>query len=133
MGQPAAKGGDSITGTDTHLVNTPDSPPPKPYQFAFEGTIDENISHNVFIMGMAAATIGSSTSEKSSTHIPLPPPAPGKFTKDPKNKAEIITGSSSVNINGRAAARNGDTANTCNDPVDLPNGTVNASGTVMIG
>jgi uncharacterized Zn-binding protein involved in type VI secretion len=31
------------------------------------------------------------------------------------------------------AARNGDTAQTCNDPVDLPIGKVIAMGTVFIG
>jgi uncharacterized Zn-binding protein involved in type VI secretion len=38
-----------------------------------------------------------------------------------------------VKINGKAAARMGDMAETCNDPSDLPVGTVIASGTVMIG
>ena len=42
-------------------------------------------------------------------------------------------GSATVKINGKKAARNGDTAETCNDPSDLPAGTVIASGTVMIG
>jgi uncharacterized Zn-binding protein involved in type VI secretion len=36
-------------------------------------------------------------------------------------------------INNKPAARNGDTALTCNDPADLPIGTVVAVGTVMIG
>jgi uncharacterized Zn-binding protein involved in type VI secretion len=38
-----------------------------------------------------------------------------------------------VKINGKAAARNGDTVETCNDPVDAPMGTVVAVGTVNIG
>jgi len=38
-----------------------------------------------------------------------------------------------VKINGKMAARNGDMATTCNDPVDIPSGTVMAVGTVMIG
>jgi len=38
-----------------------------------------------------------------------------------------------VKINGKMAARNGDTAMTCNDPADLPAGTIIAAGTVMIG
>jgi uncharacterized Zn-binding protein involved in type VI secretion len=42
-------------------------------------------------------------------------------------------GSASVKIGGKAAARNGDTANTCNHPGDLPVGTVIASGSVFIG
>ena len=48
-------------------------------------------------------------------------------------EATIITGSATVFINGKPAARNGDTAITCNDPVDLPVGKVVAKGTVFIG
>jgi uncharacterized Zn-binding protein involved in type VI secretion len=36
-------------------------------------------------------------------------------------------------INGKPAARAGDTAITCNDPEDLPIGKVEAVGTVNIG
>ncbi|NTV64026.1 MAG: hypothetical protein HGA65_10895, partial [Oscillochloris sp.] len=49
------------------------------------------------------------------------------------NKATIKFGSQTVKINGKAAARNGDKANTCNDPADMPVGTVIAVGTVFIG
>ena len=38
-----------------------------------------------------------------------------------------------VKIMGLPAARMGDMAQTCNDPADLPAGTVIASGTVLIG
>jgi uncharacterized Zn-binding protein involved in type VI secretion len=38
-----------------------------------------------------------------------------------------------VTINGKAAARAGDTAKTCNDPTDLPVGVVVAAGLVTIG
>ncbi len=42
-------------------------------------------------------------------------------------------GSATVKINGKMAARNGDTAITCNDPADIPVGKVVAAGTVIIG
>jgi uncharacterized Zn-binding protein involved in type VI secretion len=51
----------------------------------------------------------------------------------PTNRATITTGSLTVTINGRAAARAGDIARTCNDPVELPVGQVVASGQVVIG
>ena len=35
-----------------------------------------------------------------------------------------------MKINGKVAARNGDTAKTCNDPADQPVGQVIAEGTV---
>ena len=38
-----------------------------------------------------------------------------------------------MKINGKAAARNGDIVETCNDPSDLPVGKIIAVGTVMIG
>jgi uncharacterized Zn-binding protein involved in type VI secretion len=51
----------------------------------------------------------------------------------PSNKATIQLGSATVMIGGKAAARNGDIALTCNDPSDLPAGTVVAVSTVAIG
>jgi uncharacterized Zn-binding protein involved in type VI secretion len=38
-----------------------------------------------------------------------------------------------VRINGKAAARDGDRAETCNDPADAPIGIVVARGNVRIG
>ena len=34
---------------------------------------------------------------------------------------------------GRSAARMGDTAMTCNDPADAPNGSIVCGGTVLVG
>jgi uncharacterized Zn-binding protein involved in type VI secretion len=42
-------------------------------------------------------------------------------------------GSLTVKINGKPAARAGDTVMTCNDPVPLPVGKIVAAGNVMIG
>lgn len=133
MGQPAAKQGDKITGTDTHIVMVPappGSPVPTPLLHPFDGIINGGLSSDVNIMGMAAATVDS-TADNTPAHSPT---APGSsFQSPPSNKATINTGSSTVKINGKLAARNGDTAMTCNDPEDLPAGTVVASGTVSIG
>jgi len=132
MGQPAAKEGDQIVAIDTHIVMVP-SPTgavPTPLPHPFNGIIDGNLSHDVNIMGLAAATVDS-TADNTPPHIPTPPGT--SFQKPPSNKATIKMGSQSVNINGKAAARSGDTAETCNDPVDLPIGTVTATGTVFIG
>jgi uncharacterized Zn-binding protein involved in type VI secretion len=60
-------------------------------------------------------------------------PQGGPFQVPPTNQGRIITGSATVLINGKQAARNGDTAMTCNDPTDMPVGTVVATGTVFIG
>ena len=129
MGQPAAKQGDQVVAVDTHIVITPvGAPVPLPHPFT--GIIGGGLSTNVNIMGRPAATTDS-TADNSPPHIPTPPGV--SFQKPPSNRATIAIGSATVMINGKPAARNGDSAMTCNDPVDLPVGTVIAAGTVMIG
>ncbi|MDQ1707807.1 MAG: hypothetical protein QOJ88_1018 [Pyrinomonadaceae bacterium] len=133
MGQPAAKNGDQVTATDIHIVMVP-APPgppvPTPLPHPFVGIIQGELSSDVNIMGLAAATVGS-TADNTPAHIPTPPGT--SFQNPPSNKATIKLGSATVKINGKAAARSGDTAETCNDPTDLPSGTVVATATVLIG
>lgn len=130
MGQPAAKKDDYIVAIDNHIimVPSPGGPVPTPLPHPFKGTIGGMLSQNVQIMGLPAATVDSQASN-------LPPHIPqgGQFQKPPSNKATIMMGSTTVKINGKMAARNGDTAKTCNDPEDLPAGIVLAKGTVLIG
>jgi uncharacterized Zn-binding protein involved in type VI secretion len=128
MGPPAAKQGDQVIATDIHLIQPPGTSPPVPTPHPFTGIIDGALSSDVKIMGMPAATLNS-TATNTPPHIPIG----GTFVKPPSNKATIIKGSATVKINGKPAARSGDTAITCNDPVDLPVGTVVAAGTVNIG
>jgi len=131
VGQPAAKKGDQVVAVDTHIVMVPGAPPvPTPLPHPFTGVIQGGLSSDVKIMGMPAATVDS-TADNMPPHIPTPPGT--AFQKPPSNKAKIMIGSASVKINGKAAARNGDAAETCNDPSDLPAGTVIAAGTVMVG
>lgn len=130
MGQPAAKQGDQIMATDTHIIMipSPGGPVPTPLPHPFVGIINGGCSTNVKIMGMAAATVNS-TAMNTPPHIPQG----GPFQKPPSNQGKIIMGSTTVLINNKPAARNGDTAMTCNDPADLPVGKVIAISTVMIG
>jgi uncharacterized Zn-binding protein involved in type VI secretion len=128
MGQPAAKQGDRITAVDTHLIQPPGTSPPVPVPHPFSGIIDGGLSSNVNIQGLPAATLGS-TATNTPPHIPQG----GSFVIPPRNRGQIIRGSATVFINSQPAARAGDTALTCNDPVDLPVGTVSAVGTVFIG
>ena len=69
----------------------------------------------------------------TATNMPPHIPQGGPFQKPPSNKATIQMGSPTVRINGKMAARHSDMAMTCNDPADLPVGTVIAVGTVFIG
>jgi uncharacterized Zn-binding protein involved in type VI secretion len=94
----------------------------------FNGIIQSALSSNVKIMGMFAATQGS-VANNTPPHIPTG----GPFQVPPTDQATILMGSSTVMINKMPAARNGDTAQTCNDPAPLPIGNVVATGTVLIG
>lgn len=130
MGQPAAKQGDQVIGTDIHVVMipSPGGPVPTPLPHPFAGQLDGALSADVKIGGKPAAVQGS-TATNSPAHVPQG----GPFQSPPKNRAEVLTGSATVRISGKPAARNGDVAMTCNDPADLPAGTVVAAGTVMVG
>jgi uncharacterized Zn-binding protein involved in type VI secretion len=130
MGQPAAKKGDKVIATDTHIVMipSPGGPIPTPLPHPFVGMLDGELSADVKIQGQPAAVKGSTASNQPA-HIPQG----GPFQSPPKNRGEVMIGSATVKINSKPAARNGDTALTCNDPSDLPAGQVIAVGTVMIG
>lgn len=130
MGQPAAKEGDQVFAIDTHIVILPPTASPAPLPHPFMGKLDGALSADVKIMGKAAAVVGS-TATNSPSHMPTPPGT--SFQNPPSNKGTVKMGSTTVFINGKAAARNGDTAMTCNDPADMPVGKIIAVGTVMIG
>lgn len=129
MGKPAAKQGDRIQAVDTHIIQPP--PPATPVLVpghVFSGLIDGSLSADVTIEGRAAATLGS-TATNTPPHIPIG----GTFVNPPTNRGEIIAGSATVLINNKPAARAGDKALTCNDPLPMPVGSVVATSTVLIG
>jgi uncharacterized Zn-binding protein involved in type VI secretion len=130
--QPAAKQGDRIAAIDLHVVMVPvgSSLVPTQLPHLFNGVLKGGLSSNVNIMRRPAATVDS-TADNAPAHVPTSPGT--SFQNVPKNKGKITQGSGTVKINGRPAARNGDTAETCNDPNDKPVGKVVATGTVMIG
>lgn len=131
MGQPAAKQGDQVVGTDTHIIMipAPPGPPvPTPLPHPFTGILQQGLSTDVKVQGMPAATVNS-IAMNTPPHIPQG----GPFQKPPLNQGKIIMGSTTVFINGKPAARAGDTVMTCNDPVDAPVGKVIAVSTVLIG
>jgi len=130
MGQPAAKQNDQVMATDIHIIMipSPGGPVPTPLPHPFIGMLDGALSKDVNIQGMPAAVQGS-TATNTPSHIPQG----GPFQTPPSNKATVQMGSGTVMINGKAAARNGDTCTTCNDPSDVPGGSIIAVSTVMIG
>lgn len=128
MAQPAAKQSDHVTASDLHMIQPPTTSGPSLVPHPFTGIINGKLSSDVKIMGLAAATVGS-TATNTPPHIPIG----GTFVTPPTNKGTISVGSATVMINGQGAARNGDTAITCNDAPPPSPGKVVAAGTVLIG
>ena len=130
MGQPGAKMGDPVVGTDTHIVMipSPGGPVPTPTPCPFNGTITGGCSPDVMIAGAPAAVVGS-IAVNNPPHIP----AGGPFQVPPTNQGTITQGSQTVLIDNKPAARAGDPVTTCNDPAPAPTSTVQASSTVLIG
>jgi uncharacterized Zn-binding protein involved in type VI secretion len=133
MGLPAAKQGDQVMAVDMHivLVPAPPGPPvPMPLPHPFVGMLDGGLSTNVKIMGMPAATMGS-TAKNTPSHIPTTPGT--SFVVPPTNQANIAKGSVTVKINGKPAARLSDLVQTCADPVPNMGALLIAVDNMMIG
>jgi len=132
MGQPAARKGDAVTGVDIHIVMVPGTPVvPTPLPHPFSGTIDRDTVASVTIEGAEAATAGS-IAKNDPQHTPTPPGT--SFQKPPSNQGKVSSGSQTVTIGGKAAARMGDPVRTCNDPADLDTSAITAgASTVTIG
>jgi uncharacterized Zn-binding protein involved in type VI secretion len=131
MGKPAAKQSDQVIGIDIHivLVPSPAGPVPTSLPHPFSGMLDGNLSADVKIMGMPAATVGS-TATNQPPHIPLPPGT--AFQVPPLNQGTVMMGSATVMIDHKPAARLGDSVQTCGEPPN-PASQIIAAGTVMIG
>ncbi|MEZ4447214.1 MAG: PAAR domain-containing protein [Polyangiaceae bacterium] len=127
MTKPAAKKGDAVIGTDMHVLVGPGQPT-TPVPLPFAGELDTELSPDVLIEHRPAATVRSVATNKPA-HI-APPGA--SFQRPPSNQGTVVAGSGTVLINHRAAARNGDRVETCNDPQDAPNGAIECSSTVRI-
>ena len=65
MGQPAAKQGDQVVATDTHIVMipSPGGPVPTPLPHPFAGMLDGSLSSDVNIGGKPAAVAGHDRDE----------------------------------------------------------------------
>lgn len=131
-GLPAAAAGHNVVAVDVHIVLVPSISGvlPVPLPHAFAGQLDTGLASTVTVAGRPAAVVGSGATCLP-PHLPTPPGV--GFARPPTNRATVAMGSGTVMIGGSPAARTGDTAITCNDPVDLPAGSIVAGGTVMIG
>jgi uncharacterized Zn-binding protein involved in type VI secretion len=130
MPQPVARQNDPVTGTDIHilLVPSPGGPVPTPTPLPFAGTLVGGLSPDVLVNNLPAAVAGS-VAQNMPPH--LPPPGTS-FSKPPTNQGRVVTGSPAVLVNGKPLARVGDPVLTCNDPADLPSGTISAGSTDVL-
>ncbi|MEU0283141.1 PAAR domain-containing protein [Streptomyces sp. NPDC088551] len=131
-GAPAAAMGDKVVGVDTHvvMVPSPTGPVETPTALPFNGVITDGCCRTVLIGGKPAATVDS-TAVNTPPHLPVPPV--GVFKSPPGNKGTVSRGSTSVLIGGKAAARTGDPATTCNEPAVQHTAQVVAVSNVLIG
>lgn len=95
----------------------------------FNGVINGGLSPNVLVGGLPIAVVGSTASNQP-PHIPI---GGTSFQIPPTNQATITMGSTTVLVNGKGVARNGDPAATCDDMNPAPHGTIIAMGTVFAG
>lgn len=110
------------------MIPSPGGPVPTPLPSPFAGEVVSDVSQDVLIEDKGAAVVGS-VAQNDPPHVP----AGGPFQKPPSNQGKIQMGSQTVLVNDKGLARMGDTAMTCNDPADAPQGSVIASGTVLAG
>jgi uncharacterized Zn-binding protein involved in type VI secretion len=123
MAGPVATQTAQVVAVDTHvvLVPTPGGPVPTPLPHPFGGTIQGATVPTVHVGGLPVAVQGSRV-VNAPPHLPTPPGA--SFQAPPTNQGEVRTASLTVYAGGRGVARIGDAVTTCNDPTDLPAGTI---------
>lgn len=129
MRQAAAKKGDRILPTTPHMHKVSLSVPPSPLLLPHPCTWDitENLSTNVNIEGQPAAMVDSGgRNSGAQAHQLIPPETAFVTPLKNMNQARISSGSGSVNINRRPAARQGSDVETCDE------GAAGSTGTVLV-
>ncbi len=129
MGEPVAKENDQVVGVDTHIlmVPSPGGPVPTATPMPFVGKLTQSLCSTIYVDDKVAAVKGSVA--ENQPHVPTL----GPFQKQPADRGTIDSGSATVFLDSKEAARAGDTVETCNDPADAPNGVVIAVSTVFAG
>jgi uncharacterized Zn-binding protein involved in type VI secretion len=129
MGQPAAVSGDQITGScPLHLIPNPTSGIPQPAPpMPFVAPMTVGTCPTVLIGNLPAAVVGSQ-GMNTPPHIGLHPADP--FMVSVTELGIVTSGSTSVLFGGVPAARSGDPATCCGQPVGT---VVGSQATVLIG
>ena len=123
MGQSIATQTHDVIATDIHIVMvpTPGGPVPTPLPHVLAGKIQSATCPTVKAGGNNVAVKGS-VAQNQPPHIPTPPGV--SFQSPPANQGTVFLASFTVNAGGQGIARQGDPVETCNDPADLPVGTI---------
>lgn len=131
MGNPAATQTSQVVAVDTHIVMvpTPGGPVPTPLPHPFVGQIDSATCPTVNIGGHPVA-VKDSVAKNQPPHIATPPGT--TFQKPPADQGTVFLTSMTVNAGGQGIARLSDKVTTCNDPSDLPVGTI-VTGVPTVG
>ena len=120
MGTPAAVAGDLVVGTCIgHMVPSAGGPVPAP-PLPFAAPIIEQLVASVLIGGSPAVAVGSAGINTNSPHVGLA----DAFTAPVTQRATVTTGSTTVQIGGRAAASTGARCQLCLAPVGTLQGSV---------
>jgi len=129
MGQPAAVAGDQVMGTcPLHLIPNPASGVPQPGPpFPFAAPITIGTCATVLIGSTPAVVVGAQ-GLNTPPHVGLHPADP--FMAPPAQQAIVTQGSTTVLFGGIPAARMGDPATCCAQPVGTLMG---SQATVLIG
>lgn len=133
MGVPVATANSQVVAVDIHIVMVPTGggPVPVPLPHPFNATIQSGTVLTVTVGGQPIAT-QDSVAINNPPHIPTPPGA--SFQQPPANQGSVTMSSLTVLAGGKGVAHVGDQVSTCNDPADVPAGTIiGPAGTVMIG
>jgi len=129
VGQPAAIMGDAVTGAcAVHQVPNPATGAPQPAPpMPFRAPLTTGLATTVLVAGRPAAVVGSSG-------LNLPPHI-GLHVSDPfavptAQEGRVVAGSSSVLVEGRAAASTGSSVTLC---AGAPGRLVGSAASVLVG
>ena len=134
MGAPAARLNDSVLGADTHIVMVPSRHRHCPHsdpRSRVLGHVDVRRVTGRPHRGSRGGRRRNGGHEQPAARANAPRTS---FQSPPSNRGKVSQGSSTVTINGKAAARVGDSVRTCNDPTDLDTSAiVSGAAAVTIG
>jgi len=128
MGQPAVVAGDQVQGQCVgHQIPSPVGAPMPAPPLPFQAPLTVGLSTSVFVAGTPFAVVGSKGYNL--------PPHVGLHPSDPKmapplQEAQVVMGSSSVLVEGKAAAYTGCTVTGCLARAPMVNG---SGSSVLVG